>query len=75
MHLYELYRVYVTATDNSQKVYFESGFRDTNANTLTVNLTGLTCDVDLRVVSMFFTGKQGQGQSQIQEVILKKSQC
>ena len=72
---YESYRVYVTATDNFQKVYFESGFRDSNANPLTVNLTGLTCDVDLRVVSMFFTGKQGQGQSHIQEVNLKKSQC
>lgn len=72
---YESYRIYVTATDNFQKVYFESGFRDTSVSPLTVDLTGLTCEIDLRVVSMFFTGKQGQGQSLVEELILKRSQC
>jgi hypothetical protein len=72
---YESYRIFVTAIDNSQKVYFETGIRDTNINPLTVELTGLTCETDLRVVSMFFTGKQGQGQSKIEERIINRSQC
>lgn len=72
---YESYRIFVTAIDNSQKVYFETGFRDTNVNPLSVELTGLTCEIDLRVVSMFFTGKQGQGQSKIEERIINRSQC
>jgi hypothetical protein len=72
---YESFRIFVTAMDNSQKVYFETGFKDSNVNPLSVELTGLTCEIDLRVVSMFFTGKQGQGQSKIEEKIINRSQC
>ncbi|MEY3318095.1 MAG: hypothetical protein RL540_467, partial [Actinomycetota bacterium] len=72
---YQSYRIYVTATDNFQKVYFESNLKDSTANPLVVELTGLTCDVDLRVMSMFFTGKQGQGESRVEEITLKRTSC
>ena len=72
---YQSYRIYVTATDNFQKVYFESNFKDSTANPLVVELSGLTCDVDLRVMSMFFTGKQGQGESRVEEITLKRTSC
>ena len=72
---YQSYRVYVTATDNFQKVYFESDIVDSTANPLVVKMTGLVCGVDLRVMSMFFTEKRGQGQSRVEERILKSYQC
>jgi len=72
---YQSYRVYVTATDDFQKVYFESDKVDSTANPLVVKMTGLVCGVDLRVVSMFFTEKQGQGQSRVEERILRSFKC
>ena len=72
---YQSYRVYVTATDDFQKVYFESDKVDSTANPLVVKMTGLVCGVDLRVMSMFFTEKQGQGQSRVEERILRSFKC
>lgn len=72
---YESYRIYVTATDNYQKVYFESGFVDSIANPLVVEISGLTCEVDLRVMSQFFTKKGGQGETRVEERTLKRSGC
>ena len=72
---YQSYRIYVTATDDFQKVYFESGNVDSTANPLVVKMTGLVCGVDLRVMSMFFTEKRGQGQSRVEERILSSFKC
>ena len=72
---YHSYRVYVTATDDFQKVYFESDKVDSTANPLVVKMTRLVCGVDLRVMSMFFTEKQGQGQSRVEERILRSFKC
>jgi len=72
---YQSYRVYVTATDDFQKVYFESDHVDSTANPLVVKMTGLVCGVDLRVMSMFFTEKRGQGQSRVEERILRSFKC
>jgi hypothetical protein len=72
---YQSYRVYVTATDDFQKVYFESDKVDSTANPLVVKMTGLVCGVDLRVMSMFFTEKRGQGQSRVEERILSSFKC
>ena len=72
---YRSYRIYVTATDDYQKVYFESDKIDSTANPLVVQITGLVCGVDLRVMSMFFTEKGGQGESRVAERILKGSKC
>ena len=72
---YQSYRVYVTATDDFQKVYFESDKVDSTANPLVVKMTRLVCGVDLRVMSMFFTEKQGQGQSRVEERILRSFKC
>jgi hypothetical protein len=72
---YQSYRIYVTATDDFQKVYFESGNVDSTANPLVVKMTGLVCGVNLRVMSMFFTEKRGQGQSRVEERILSSFKC
>jgi hypothetical protein len=72
---HQSYRVYVTATDDFQKVYFESQWIDSTANPLVVQITGLVCGVDLRVMSMFFTEKGGKGQSRVEERILKSFKC
>ena len=58
-----------------QKVYFESGKVDSTANPLVVKMTGLVCGVDLRVMSVFFTEKRGQGQSRVEERILSSFKC
>ncbi len=72
---YQSYRVYVTATDDYQKVYFESDKIDSTANPLVVQITGLVCGVDLRVMSMFFTNKGGQGESRVEQKILRSLKC
>jgi hypothetical protein len=72
---YQSYRVYVTATDDYQKFYFESDKVDSTANPLVVKMTGLVCGVDLRVMSVFFTEKRGQGQSRVEERILRSFKC
>lgn len=72
---YESYRVYVTATNDFQKVYFESGMVNTSENPLIVAIKGLVCGVELRVMSHFFTKKDGQGDSRVEERILSRSQC
>jgi hypothetical protein len=72
---YQSYRVYVTATDDYQKVYFESGKVDSTANPLVVKMTGLVCGVDLRVMSMFFTKKGGEGQSRVEQRVLRSFKC
>ena len=72
---YQSYRVYVTATDDYQKVYFESDKVDSTANPLVVKITGLVCGVDLRVMSVFFTKKGGEGQSRVEERILRSFKC
>lgn len=72
---YESYRVYVTQTNDYQKVYFETGFVDSNVNPLVVEIKGLVCGVDLRVMTHFFTKKGGQGDSRVEERILGRSQC
>jgi len=72
---YESYRVYVTDAKDYQKVYFETGFVDSNVNPLVVEIKGLVCGVDLRVMTHFFTKKGGQGDSRAEERILGRSQC
>ena len=72
---YQSYRVYVTATDDYQKVYFESGKVDSTANPLVVKMTGLVCGVDLRVMSVFFTKKGGEGQSRVEQRVLRSVKC
>jgi len=72
---YESYRVFVTDTKDYQKVYFETGFVDSNINPLVVEIKGLVCGVDLRVMTFFFTKKGGQGDSRAEERILSRSQC
>ena len=72
---YQSYRVYVTATDDYQKVYFESGKVDSTANPLVVKMTGLVCGVDLRVMSVFFTKKGGEGQSRVEQRVLRSFKC
>ena len=72
---YQSYRVYVTATDDFQKVYFESSKVDSTANPLVVKMTGLVCGVDLRVMSVFFTKKGGEGQSRVEQRVLRSFKC
>jgi len=72
---YESYRIFVTGISDFQKVYFETGIVDSNANPLVVEIKGLVCGVDLRVMTYFFTKKGGQGESRTEEKILGRSQC
>ena len=72
---YESYRVYVTATNDFQKVFFETGFVNSNANPLNVPIKGLVCGIDLRVITQFFTKQNGQGDSRVEEKTLSRSSC
>jgi hypothetical protein len=64
---HESYRVYVTAADDNQKVFFESRILNGSQNPIVVNITGLPCNREIRTVSMFFAEKDGKGESVVRE--------
>jgi len=72
----ESYRIFVTAVDDFQKVYFESGYVNDSRSEITINLTGLACDRKLRAVIEFFTEKDGKGEkATVQHAELSKISC
>ena len=72
----ESYRIFVTAVDDFQKVYFESGYVNDSRSEITLNLTGLACDRKLRAVIEFFTEKDGKGEkATVQHAELSKISC
>jgi hypothetical protein len=70
------YRIYVTAVDDFQKVFFESGFVNDSRSEISVNLTGLVCDRKLRAVIEIFTELDGKGERLVvQHNELGKTSC
>jgi hypothetical protein len=59
---HESYRVFVTAVDDFQKVYFESGYINDNRSQIVVEISGLVCNKELRTVTEFYTKKNGEGE-------------
>jgi hypothetical protein len=59
---HESYRVFVTAVDDFQKVYFESGYVNDNRSQIVVEISGLVCNKELRTVTEFYTKKNGEGE-------------
>jgi hypothetical protein len=64
---HESYRLYVTATDDFQKVYFETGYVNDSRNPLEIEITGLPCNKDLRTMTEFYTKKNGEGERVVME--------
>ncbi len=56
------YRLYVTATDDFQKVFFESGYVNDDRSPLVVDISGLVCNRELRTITEFYTEKDGKGE-------------
>ena len=56
------YRLYVTATDDFQKVFFESGFVNDDRSPIVVDISGLVCNRELRTITEFYTEKDGKGE-------------
>ena len=56
------YRLFVTAVDDFQKVYFESGYVNDDRSPLVVDISGLVCNKELRTITEFFTEKDGKGE-------------
>ena len=56
------YRLYVTALDDFQKVYFESGFVNDSSNPLVIEISGLVCQKDLRTITEFYSEQNGKGE-------------
>jgi IgA Peptidase M64 len=57
------YRIYVTANDDFQKVYFESGIINSAVNNIEVDISGLVCNKELRVSALFYTLQSGKGET------------
>jgi M6 family metalloprotease-like protein len=64
---HESYRVYVIAADDDQKVFFESGVRNNSQNPIVVDISGLPCNREIRVVTMFFSEKDGKGERMVRD--------
>jgi M6 family metalloprotease-like protein len=62
---HESYRLYVTAVDDFQKVYFDSGVVNDATNPLVIKISGLVCNKELRTVIEFFSKKNGEGERQV----------
>ena len=58
---YQSYRVYVTAVDDFQKVYFESGYVNDSRSPLVVDISGLVCNRELRTMVEFYSEKDAKG--------------
>jgi len=56
------YRLYVTATDDFQKVFFESGYVNDDRSPLVVDISGLVCNRQMRTITEFYTEKDGKGE-------------
>ena len=59
---HQSFRVYVTAVDDLQKVYFESGYVNDNRSPLVMEISGLVCNKELRTMTEFYTEKDGKGE-------------
>jgi hypothetical protein len=59
---HQSYRVYVTAMDDLQKVYFESGYVNDSRSSVVVEISGLVCNKELRTMTEFYTEKDGKGE-------------
>jgi M6 family metalloprotease-like protein len=64
---HESYRLYVTAADDFQKVYFETGVVNDSRNPLEIEITGLPCNKDLRTMTEFYSKKNGEGERVVME--------
>jgi hypothetical protein len=64
---HESYRLYVTAVDDFQKVYFETGFVNDSRNPLVIEISGLVCNKELRTMTEFFSKKNGEGERKVIE--------
>lgn len=59
---YQSYRVFVTAIVDFQKVFFESGFINDSRSPLVVEMNNLVCGQQIRVVSAFYSERDGKGE-------------
>jgi M6 family metalloprotease-like protein len=59
---HQSYRLYVTAMDDNQKVYFESGYVNDSRSPLVVEISGLVCGKQLRTITEFYSEKDGKGE-------------
>ncbi len=59
---HQSFRVYVTAMDDLQKVYFESGYVNDSRSLLVMDISGLVCNKELRTMTEFYTEKDGKGE-------------
>ncbi len=64
---HESYRVFVVAADDAQKVFFETGIRNGSQNPLVVEISGLPCNREVRVTTMFFSEKDGKGERLVRD--------
>jgi hypothetical protein len=64
---HQSYRVYITALDDPQKVFFESRILNGSQSPVVFEITGLPCNRELKTTSMFFTEKDGKGQRVVRE--------
>ena len=64
---HESYRLYVTAVDDFQKVYFETGYVNDSSSPLVIDIRGLVCNKEFRTVTEFYSKKNGEGERQVIE--------
>ena len=64
---HQSYRVYVTASDDFQKVYFESGYVNDSRNPIVLQIQNLPCNRELRTMAEFFSEKDGKGERLVVE--------
>jgi hypothetical protein len=61
------FRVYVTEVDGDRRGFYDSGNINDSSNALTMNIGEIICDKDFRVLTEFYTEKNGEGSRLILE--------
>ena len=59
---HQSYRSYITSSEDFQKVYFETGYVNDSRNPLVIEISGLPCNVGLRMMTEFYSEKDGKGE-------------
>lgn len=64
---YESFRLYITDAVDFQRVFFETGIRNSSQSPLAIEIMGTSCNRQVRVVTMFFSEKDGKGERVVRE--------
>ena len=73
---YKSYRIFITPSDESNRILFDTGILNDSSDPLIVDVAGLICGKDFMTTTQFWTERDGKGtKEQISSGQLRKFEC